>query len=527
MTTLQEAAPKPPPDLRLLAAAIGSWIGALAGSRVPLVACWSIVAVGLVGAWVSGWRGGVSRRVLAVGLVVLACGVSVAAIGRESRRTGPVADLARRSGVAHVEMTLSGDPQPLPLQAHLPPSVIVSAKVRLLDAGGQRWAVNQPVLVIAPAASWGRLLPSTRVAASVDLRPPEGNDIAALIIVRTKATLIRGPTTLQRWAGRLRAGLRKASGGLPKAERGLLPGLVVGDVSEMPASVTADFRAAGLTHLTAVSGANLAVVVAAVFGLLRWTPLGIRLRALASAVVLLGFVVLARPSPSVVRAAAMGLLALAAIGLGRPRALLPALLGTVTALALFDPTLAARPGFALSVLATLALLVLAPGWVEPIRGWLPERLQGLAPAIAAPLAAQAACAPIIAAISGAVSLAAVPANLLALPAVPITTIFGLLAAIVSLVSPWLAAALCQIAGVPCRWLIAVAHTCAHLPTANLTAPSGMPGLLCVAVLTGSVVAAARRRGGRRTLALTVVILMSAALAGMADASAPTPGQVEG
>jgi competence protein ComEC len=249
VTTLQEAAPKPPPDLRLLAAATGSWIGALAGGRLPLVACWSIVAVGLVGAWVSGWRGGVSRRALAVGLVVLACGVSVAAIGRESRRSGPVAELARRSGVAHVEMTLSGDPQPLPLQPHLPPSVIVSAKIRLLDAGGRRWAVNQPVLVIAPAASWGRLLPSTRVAASVDLQLPQGDDVAALVIVRTKATLIRGPTTLQRWAGRLRAGLRKASSGLPKAERGLLPGLVVGDVSEMPTSVTADFRAAGLTQV--------------------------------------------------------------------------------------------------------------------------------------------------------------------------------------------------------------------------------------------------------------------------------------
>ena len=299
--------------------------------------------------------------------------------------------------------------------------------------------------------------------------------------------------------------------GLPEAERGLLPGLVVGDVSEMPDSVTADFRAAGLTHLTAVSGANLAVVVAAVFWLLRWTPLGIRMRALSSATVLLGFVVLARPSPSVVRAAAMGLLALAAIGLGRPRALLPGLLGTVTALALFDPVLASRPGFALSVLATLALLVLAPGWVEPIRRWLPERLRRLAPAIAAPLAAQAACAPIIAAISGAVSLAAVPANLLALPAVPITTILGLLAAVVSLASPTLAALLCQAAGVPCRWLIAVAHDSAHLPTANLVAPSGAWGLLTVAVLTAAVVAAARRRGGRRTLALTVTILTAAVL----------------
>jgi competence protein ComEC len=508
-----EPAPKAPADLRLLGTAAGSWVGALAGGWAPLVICWSFVAVGLVAAGLSGWRG-VARRALAIGFIMLACGIAVAAVGREARRSGPVAQLARHSGVAQVELTLSDDPRPLPITPHVPPSVLVTARVRKLDAGGRRWVLDQPVLVIAPAASWSRFLPSTRVSASVDLRPAQGDDVAALLIVHTKATVIRGPTTLQRWAGRLRTGLRKACSGLPKAERGLLPGLVVGDTAQMPEDVIADFRAAGLTHLTAVSGANLAVVVAAVFGLLRWTPLGIRMRALSSAIVLLGFVVLARPSPSVLRAAAMGLLALAAIGLGRPKALLPALLATVTALALFDPTLAARPGFALSVLATLALLVLAPGWVPPIRAWLPERFKSLAPAIAAPLAAQAACAPVIAAISGAVSLAAVPANLLALPAVPITTVFGLVAAVVSLVSPWLAAALCQVAGVPCRWLIFVAHTCAHLPTANLIAPSGAWGVVSVGVLTGAVVAAARRRAGRRTIALTVLILAAAAGSGL-------------
>jgi competence protein ComEC len=337
------------------------------------VLCWLLVGSLLLGGLISSRRSTFGRRALALGLVLLAGGLAVAAVGREARRSGPVADLARRAGVGHVELTLSGDPRPLPAIPHVPPSVLVEAKIRELDVGGRRWTLGQPVLVLAPAASWSRLLPSTRVAASVNFRLPEGSDVAALVITHSKPTVIRGPTALQRWAGRLRAGLRRAAAGLPEAERGLLPGLVVGDVSEMPDSVTADFRAAGLTHLTAVSGANLAVVVAAVFWLLRWTPLGIRMRALSSATVLLGFVVLARPSPSVVRAAAMGLLALAAIGLGRPRALLPGLLGTVTALALFDPVLASRPGFALSVLATLALLVLAPGWVEPIRRWLPER----------------------------------------------------------------------------------------------------------------------------------------------------------
>src|SRR6201999_3539909 len=143
-------------------------------------------------------------------------------------------------------------------------------------------------------------------AVSAEVRAAAGNDVAALIVVRTRAKVIRGPTILQRWAGRLRSGRRQAASGLPASERGLLPGLVVGDTSQMLDADTGAFRSAGLTHLTAVSGANLAGVVAAVFGLLRWTPLGIRARALSSACVLVGFVVLARPTPSVLRAAAMG-----------------------------------------------------------------------------------------------------------------------------------------------------------------------------------------------------------------------------
>ncbi len=266
--------------------------------------------------------------------------------------------------------------------------------------------------------------------------------------------------------------------------------------------------------MTAVSGANVAVVVAAVFGLLRWTPLGIRMRALTSGGMLLAFVVVARPTPSVLRAGAMGLLALTAIALGRPRSLLPALLATATALALFLPALATRPGFAMSVLATLALLVLAPGWAAKLGKRLPPRLSPLAPWLAAPLAAQVVCAPVIASISGAVSLIAVPANLLALPAVPIATVIGLAAAVVSLMSPGLASVLCAAAGVPCLWLIAVAHTAARLPLATITAPSGAWGMCCVAIVTAGLAIAVRSGGGSRTLGFAAAILAVAALTGL-------------
>lgn len=105
------------------------------------------------------------------------------------------------------------------------------------------------MLVLAPESLWGRLLPSTRVAASGDFRRPQDTGVAAVVVVHHGPVLVRGPSRTQRWAGRIRAGLRQAAHGLPTSERGLLPGIVVGDTGLMPAADTTDFRAAGLTHL--------------------------------------------------------------------------------------------------------------------------------------------------------------------------------------------------------------------------------------------------------------------------------------
>ncbi len=504
--------PKPAPDLRWLMAAAGSWSGVLLAGRLPAAACWWL-AIAALSLTLFGWRlGATIRRIAAVGLIMFAAGVVISVVGRQSRLSGPVASLARGSGSAQAEVVISGDPKPLPRQPHLAAGVAVPASIRLLERGGQRWRARLPVLVLAPAASWGRLLPSTRVRGFAEFAASRQGDLAAVLLIRGPPVVVGHPSAIQRWAGRVRAGLRRAVSGLSPSERGLLPGLVLGDTGQMPPSDTASFRAAGLTHLTAVSGANLAMVVAAVVGLLRWTRFGIRLRVLASAISLIGFVVLARPSPSVLRAAVMGLLALGAVALGRPRLLLPAALVSVTGLVLFDPGLAGQPGFALSVIATLALIVVAPGWAAALRARLPPRFGPLAPAIAAALTAQVACAPVIAAISGGVSLASLPANVLALPAVPPATVLGLAAALISLVAPSVAALLCQVAAIACWWIVRVARVAAALPTADLTAPSGGWGLLVVLAVDVAAVLAARTRPGRRTIALAVAALTLASLA---------------
>jgi competence protein ComEC len=208
-------------------------------------------------------------------------------------------------------------------------------------------------------------------------------------------------------------------------------------------------------------------------------------------------VVLARPSPSVLRAAVMGAIALLALASGRPRSALPPLGAAVLVLVFVSPPLARDPGFALSVLATAGLIVLAPGWAAWLRS---HRIPtGAAEALAVPAAATVATAPIIAAISGTVSLVSIPANLLAEPAVAPATVLGVLAAVVSPVSDVAAGWLAWLAGVPVRWLVAVGTRAAHAPLAAVSWPGGIAG---AAVLAGGLAVAVpvlRRRPGRRVV----------------------------
>jgi competence protein ComEC len=215
------------------------------------------------------------------------------------------------------------------------------------------------------------------------------------------------------------------------------------------------------------------------------------------AVALAGFVVLARPSPSVIRAAAMGGIALVALAVGRSRSAMPALALAVVVGLLIDPALSVDAGFALSVLATGALVLLAPGWRDRLvaRGVPPV----LAEALAVPAAAQVACGPVIVALSGQVSLVAVPANLLAAPAVAPATLLGVGAALISPLWSDGAGMLAWLAAWPARWLVAIATTGASVPDGALPWPGGAWGALGLAGLTVGLFVAARRPVARRIL----------------------------
>jgi competence protein ComEC len=221
---------------------------------------------------------------------------------------------------------------------------------------------------------------------------------------------------------------------------------------------------------------------------------------------LVGFVILVRPSPSVLRAAAMGAIGLLALATGRTRAAAAALAAAVAVALVIDPALASSVGFALSVLATGALILLAPRWRDGMRAaGVPP---GVAEALAVPAAAQVACAPVIAALSGQVSLVAVPANLLAAPAVAPATVFGVGSAVVSPFWPEGARALAWLASWPARWLVWIAHTGSAVPVGSIPWAAGWAGAVLLVAVIGAVFIAARRPVLRRLL---LVVALAAAV----------------
>ena len=141
--------------------------------------------------------------------------------------------------------------------------------------------------------------------------------------------------------------------------RGLLPGLVVGDESGLSETLRSDMQSIGLSHLTAVSGANLAIVTGLVLALARLFGVTRRVAVCCAAAALFGFVVVVGPQPSVLRAAAMGVVGLFAIFSARDRAGFTALTMSIVALLMVDPWMSVSMGFALSVAATAGLLLFA------------------------------------------------------------------------------------------------------------------------------------------------------------------------
>ncbi|MFI7159445.1 ComEC/Rec2 family competence protein [Micromonospora chalcea] len=506
------------PDLRLAGLAVAAWLAALAGLHLTVRATVWTAAVAAALALLAGLRrcgvlgrpGEPARRYGWIAVAVLlgvVCGAAATGARLAIRDATAVRALVTEGAVVTADLVLRDDPRPVRGAPGRPPMLLVRVDlVRLTGGDGARVTGPVRALVLATDPAWRPLLPGQRVTTQGRLSAPRGGDLTAAVLSAADPPTLRGSASWpQRAAGALRSGLQRACAPLPDAPGGLLPGLVVGDTSRLLPEVEEDFRATGMTHLNAVSGSNVAIVVGAVLLLARWARAGPRTAATLCVLALVGFVILVRPSPSVVRAAAMGAIGLAALAAGRSRSALPALAAAVTGLVLYDPDLAGDPGFALSVCATGGLLLLAPGWRDALRrrGVPP----GLAEALAVPAAAQLACGPVIAGLSATVSLVAVPANLLAVPAVAPATVLGVLAAVLSPVWPGGAEFLAWLASWPARWLVAVAAHGADLPAGNLPWVGGVAGALLLAGVSVALLLAFRRRRARRLVTVVVMAVV--------------------
>jgi competence protein ComEC len=396
---------------------------------------------------------------------------------------GPLPDLATQQ--AHVEITgvITQDPafeDRLTFGGTSDRQVRVVIRAEQLSFGVQRSNIRDPVLVIGDATGWEDLHVGDSITTSGQLQTADqSSPLAAVLFADDVSVVARAPAILQA-AESMRRGLRDATEGTSDDVQGLLPALVVGDTSAMPTLLVADLRASGLAHLTAVSGANVAIVVAAAMLLARWV--GVRGWALIGfGLVVVGwFVILARPQPSVMRAAVMGSVGIVGVAVAGRAQALRALIGSIVLLLIVDPWLSRSWGFALSVAATAGLVILARRWADALPARWPRPLRD---AIAVACAAQVATLPLVVALSGQVSVVAVIANVLAAPAVAPATVLGATAAAVSPIAPALALSLAWLARWPTAWIAGVAHRAAATPGADIAWPSGIKGaLLCMGAL---------------------------------------------
>ncbi|SNY82809.1 competence protein ComEC, partial [Nocardia amikacinitolerans] len=492
--------------------------------------CWGVTIVVLVSGWLVGIAVALGSAVAAAGLaamsrqgrftrakvhravastvlaaVLLGAGFALAAAWRDYRvATHPMREAYGLS--MRIVVTPTDDPKPLPSNGFGGERRwVVRAALREYHRADARVHSGGRVVVFASGREWGELLPGQPIEFRAQPQPPKNRD---LTVAALHALGPPKPVAAPPWWQRAAASVRNdfadtAAAVLPEDAAGLIPALVLGDTSGLPEPVREDFKTAGLQHLCVVSGANFTILLTVVLFVVRTLTLGPRAAATAATAALVMFVVVARPDPSVLRAAAMGAITLLALVTGRRKQALPALCAAVIGLLLVWPELAVNAGFALSVLATAGLILLAPSWADWLRarGWwrLPAEV------VAVSAAAFTVTVPIMVALTGRISVVAILANVLVAPVIAPLTVVGALGAACASVWPPVAELVLRCAGPPLWWLLTVAERTAALPGATITVPGGSIGGLTAAAFVLVAVSALRIALVRR---ITVVIVLS-------------------
>jgi competence protein ComEC len=323
--------------------------------------------------------------------------------------------------------------------------------------------------------------------------------------------------------------------GAPPAQAAVLRGMVLGQDEAIGAPVREEFRRSGLAHLLAASGQNVMLLAALAIAAAAALGAGLRARLGVALVLVALYVPLAGGGPSIQRAGVMGAAGIVAAMAGRPASRWYAV-GLAAAVTLVANPLASRePGWQLSFAAVVALLGLAPGIRAALqRGGCPR---ALADALAITLAATVGTAPLMSMHFGSLSLASLPANLLAAPAVAPVMWLGTLAAAVGQVSAAAAEPLSAVASLPVAYVEWVAQATSEPALASVSLELPGPAVTAAAyaaLAAGAVTLRALSRrmtsaGARRpgvTLAVVGCLVLAVTMAAVRRQPVPrAPGEL--
>ena len=488
-------------DVRLVPAAVLVWATAAAGHHLHpavLAALCLTLVVGsgvllLRAAPIPGRRPGAPGRrsfhaTMAVALLLAAAAGGHGAADSSRRHEGSVAAAAAGNTAVAVEVEITGAPRQLrtPGRSGLEDRWAVPATLIEMTFDSRRVRAPARLLVLG-GTGWELAFPGERIRTTGKLRPPEPGQQEAAVLSASSGPLTLGAAgNWQRGPGELRDGFTAAAGHFDGDARGLLPGMVTGDTSALDAELDTAMKSVGMTHLTAVSGANCSLILGALLLAARSLRFN---RAFAAVLCLAGlglFVLMVGPDASVLRAAVMGAIGLVALAGGRPGRGLSFLCLAVIVLVLAQPGLSTSFGFLLSVLATLGIVVTG----RPIMAWFPPAVpRWFAAGVAVPLSAQAFCAPAIVLLQPQFSTYALPANMAAAVLVAPVTLLGTAAVPLVPFAPGLAAAPLGVAAAFATGVGVIARFFAGLPGAVLPWPEGGFGAATMTLFSACTLAA--------------------------------------
>ena len=362
--------------------------------------------------WLLGWH----RSSALVLVVALVTGAALMALHQRALQSSIVAPLLDKKISVHITAQVISDPklgEPKVMPGYIKPAT-TTALISVITVAIRNVTYKTHIPLRFTTSQRFSALPGSVISCHGILYSTPEKRVAGLFAERGPITLVHGAGNIGKVTGAIRGDFRVIAERVGGASGALIPGLVLGDTSLETHVFINDMLLSGLTHLTAVSGENFAIIAAFLLWVLQWVLPHLKGRLLVTSIVLLGFIFLVRPSPSVLRATVMVSVLLIAKARGVRSSALAALGLAISILVLIDPFEATDPGFALSVAATAGILLLH----NPVTTWLVRfvRHRKLAELLA---------------ISGQFSIMSLPSNFFVEPIVAPITIIGFIAALIA------------------------------------------------------------------------------------------------